>query len=66
MIINKKDDKYPGRMCDFLAIFSENMNDNPKTCSGLVKPVIIKQLCLLFLNHDDNINYPNDPDQKFT
>ena len=31
-----------------------------------VKPFIVKQLCLLVLNHNDNRNYPDDPDQKFT
>ena len=31
-----------------------------------LKPFIINHLCLLFLNHNGNRNYPNDPDQKFT
>ena len=26
-----------------------------------LKPFIISQLCLLFLNHNDNRNYPNNP-----
>ena len=28
--------------------------------------MITQKLCLLFLNHNDNRNCPNDPDQKFT
>ncbi|CAJ0932586.1 unnamed protein product [Ranitomeya imitator] len=49
----------------------ENMNDNTKTfsplmVSGWVKPFIVRLLCFLFLNHNDNPKHPNDPDQKFT
>ena len=28
--------------------------------------ILIEEFCVLFLNHNDNRNYPNDPDQKLT
>lgn len=34
--------------------------------SGWMKPIIMKQFRLLFLNPNDNRNYPKDPDQNFT
>ena len=50
--------------------FSENMNDNTQkrfsTHGQWLGENIVKRLCFLFLNHNDNRNYPNDPDQKFT
>ncbi|CAJ0949441.1 unnamed protein product [Ranitomeya imitator] len=49
----------------------EIMDDNTKTfsplmVSGWVKPFIVKLLCFLFLNDNDNPKHPNYPDQKFT
>ncbi|MEQ2210979.1 hypothetical protein XENOCAPTIV_023518 [Xenoophorus captivus] len=51
--------------------FSENMNANTQTSVSLmvsdcVKRFISKQLGLLFLYQNDNRNYLNDPDQRFT
>uniref|UniRef100_A0A3P9H2T8 Uncharacterized protein n=1 Tax=Oryzias latipes TaxID=8090 RepID=A0A3P9H2T8_ORYLA len=52
-------------------ISSENMNYNTKTffplvVSGWVKAFIVQKFYLLFLNHNDNRNFPNYPVQKLT